>query len=305
MLTGFKRVARLGLISFWRNGLVSVASLSVMVITLFVLGGIILSRAFLLASLDELKSKVDISVAFKETTTEAEVLALKQKLTLLPEVTSITYSSREEELVDFRERNKDNSLLLQSLEEVENPFGARLNIIAADPANYESLVAFLETEDGLEETGGAGIIYDISFKKDVVNKLNRFIEVAQKAGWAIILVLGFSSVVVTFATISLAIYVSREEVSVMRLVGAQNSYIRGPFLVECLIVGLIAAFVALILLYPATVWLHQLTVKLAVPIDLLSYYLSHLFKLILLLSVVGAGLGIVSSFLALRKHLRV
>ncbi len=304
-LTGIKRVARIGFINFWRNSLVSLASLSVMVITLFAIGTIILGRAFLISSLDELKSKVDISVAFRDTVPESEVLDFKQRLALLPEVSSVTYSSREQELLEFRERNKDNSLLLQSLDEVDNPFGARLDIRATDPANYESIAAFLGTQDEVSAVAGQGIIYDISFKRDVVSKLNRLIDTAERAGLALVIVLAFSSVVVTISTISLAIYISREEISVMRLVGAENSYIRGPFLIQGLIIGVAAALVTLVLLYPASIWLHQLTARIAAPIDLLSYYTSHLGQIALILLGSGIILGVISSFIALRKHLRV
>ncbi len=303
MLVNTKRIIRLGFINFWRNGLVSLASLIVMVITLLVIGGSVLSRAFLLASLDEIKSKVDISVAFHETVDEEEVLGLKQDLSLLPEVTNITYSSREQELAEFRERNKDNALLLQSLEEVDNPFGARLNIRASDPNRYESIVKFLQDKDAT--AGEQGIIYDISFKKDVVDKLSRLIDTAERAGLTIILVLVFSSVIVTFATVSLAIYVSREEIGVMRLVGARDQYIRGPFLVEGAIIGLLAAVLALILLYPATIWIHQVTAGLLVGINLLSYYLNNFGHILLILLGSGIILGVISSGLALRRHLKV
>lgn len=301
----FKRVFRLGLVNFWRNGLVSLASLAVMIITLFVLGSVILSRAFLLASLDELKNQVDISVAFRDTASEADVLALKERVSLLPGVLAVTYRSREEELADFRERNKNNSLLLQSLEEVTNPFGARLNIAAAEPTQYEGIVKFLTDQDEAAAGSGAGLIYDISFKKDVVDKLARFITTAERAGLAVVIVLALSSIIVTFATVSLAIYVSREEISVMRLVGAENSYIRGPFLVEGLILGFLAAVVALALLYPAAVWLRGLTARMAVPLDLLGYFSSNFWQIFLTLLGSGVVLGVISSFLALRKHLKV
>ena len=130
-----KRIIRSGFIGFWRSGYVSIASVLVLAVTLFFVGALMLSSAFLNSALESVKERVDISVSFKLDAPEKEILALKSSLELLPEITTVTYTSREKELANFQIRHRDNTLLIQSLSEVGNPFGARLSITASDPSH--------------------------------------------------------------------------------------------------------------------------------------------------------------------------
>lgn len=303
LIVNLKRVFRSGFVNFWRSALVSLASVVTITVTLFVVGGLWLSSAYLNSSLEAVKNKVDISVAMKPEVSESEVVELQKKIERLPEVKTVEYSSREEELADFQKRNENNDLIIQSLKEVGNPFGARLNIQATDPARYESVAKFLDS-DAVLSSSGQTLIDQVSFKKNIVDKLVSIIATAKTIGWAVTLVLVFLSVVVTFNTISLAIYVSREEISLMKLVGAANNYIRGPFIVEGIISGIIAAVLSLALLYPAAIWVRNTTMSVFGGIDLVTYLTSNVVPIFLLLLVVGVLLGVVSSFLAIRKHLK-
>ncbi len=298
-----RRVIQSGFNSFWRSPVVSLASVFTMLVTLFVVGSLLLSNAFLNATLQTIQDQVDISVTFNPEAAETEVLALKESLTLLPEVTEVEYLSREQELQSFRERHKDNSLIIQSLDEVGNPFGARLNIKAANPSQYETIAGFLEARGG--EEGSSQLIDNVSFKKDVVDKLLKVIDSSQRIGFAVTLVLVIISILVTINTISLAIYTSREEISVMRLVGASTLYVRGPFMVEGLIAGVIAAIGAVILLYPATIWVRNATTNVYGGINLVAYYVDNFTQIFLILLASGILLGVIASYLAVRKYVKV
>lgn len=304
MWINIKRILRTGFIKFWRNSVVAIASVLVMVITLFIIGSLILANVFLNDTLNNIKERVDISVSFKTDAPEGEIMALKSSLELLPEVKEVKYSSREKELEDFISRHKDNALLIKSLEEVGNPFGARLSVMALDPSHYDSLARFLESHNEVGMSGGT-IIDQIIFKRDIVNRLLSIISISQKISLAVSIFLVLISILVTFNTISLAIYISRDEISVMRLVGGNNWYIRGPFLVEGLLSGVIASFIALILLYPGTIWLSQMTTGVYGGVNLFSYYKDSFGFLFLTLLVTGAFLGVSASFLAIRKYLKV
>lgn len=298
-----RRVIQSGFNNFWRSPVVSLASVFTMLVTLFVVGSLLLSNAFLNATLQTIQDQVDISVTFNPEAAETEVLALKESLTLLPEVTEVEYLSREQELASFRERHKDNSLIIQSLDEVGNPFGARLNIKAANPSQYETIAGFLEARGG--EEGSSQLIDNVSFKKDVVDKLLKVIDSSQRIGFAVTLVLVIISILVTINTISLAIYTSREEISVMRLVGASTLYVRGPFMVEGLIAGVIAAIGAVILLYPATIWVRNATTNVYGGINLVAYYVDNFTQIFLILLGSGILLGVIASYLAVRKYVKV
>ena len=222
----------------------------------------------------------------------------------MPEVKEITYNTREQEYQDFRQRNENNDLIIRSLEEVGNPFGARLNIRAVDPGRYEPITKFLSGGSALS-INGETIVDQVTFKKNVVDKLIKIIATAKQVGLAITIILVLIAVMVTFNTISLAIYISREEISLMKLVGAANNYVRGPFIVEGIIAGIISTFLALILLYPATIWVRNVTAGVFGGVNLVSYFLTHFAQIFLALLAVGVVLGMVSSFLAIRKHLKI
>lgn len=300
--TKLKRVAWSGFLNFLRSPVVALASVITLTITLFMIGSLYLSAAFFRASIQELQNKVDISVSFKQDASEKAVLELEKSLKLLPEVREAIYSSREQELADFRRRNADNDLELQLLDELGNPFGARLNIRAVDPTRYESIAKFLNNENNL--TSGVSIIDKVSFKRDIVGRLVNLIRAAQEIGFGLVLLLVFISLVVSFNTISLAIYVSREEISLMKLVGASANYIRGPFLMEGIISGFIAALLAVGLLYPGTLWLRNVTANVYGGFNLASYFSAHFTTLLGLLLGSGIILGVLASFMATRQHLK-
>jgi cell division transport system permease protein len=193
---------------------------------------------------------------------------------------------------------------MQSIDEVGNPFGARLSILANDPSQYEAIARFLENYDD-EFSNQQTIIDQISFKKDIVDKMVSIIGTSRKIGLAISIILILMSVLVTFNTISLAIYSSREEISVMRLVGATNFYIRGPFIIEGMISGMIASFIALIFLYPSTIWVKNVTASVYGGVNLVSFYVNNFGQIFILLLVSGVLLGLISSYLAIRRYLRV
>ncbi|MEX0910371.1 MAG: FtsX-like permease family protein [Candidatus Paceibacterota bacterium] len=150
-----------------------------------------------------------------------------------------------------------------------------------------------------------GVIDQISYKKDIVNKLLAIINTSQTISLALSVILGLMSILVTFNTISLTIYTAREEISVMRLVGADNPYIRGPFVVEGVLAGVIAAFIAMILLYPTVLWVRGATTGVYGGVDLVSYYLANFPVIFVVLILSGIILGTVSSVLAIGRYLKV
>lgn len=306
-LVDLKRIIRAGTVSFLRNGFVSLASVLVMVVTLSVIGSVVFLLAVLDTSLAELKSKVDVNVYFLTSAAETDILALKRSLGSLPEVSSVEYVSREEELESFRKRHEGDARTLQALEELgENPFGAKLNVRAKEPSQYESVAAFLKGDAALSR-GEKEIIDEVNYynNKAAIDRLTKINASAETLGFALSIILLVVSAIIAFNTIRLAIFISRDEIAVMRLVGASNRYIRGPFVVAGILYGVIAAVVTLAALYPMTYWLGDATGNFFGGFNLFRYYLSHLGTFFLLIVGAGAGLGAVSSWLAVRRYLNV
>lgn len=302
-----KRVFRSGFVSFWRNSVVSIASVLIMTVTLFTLGLLLFMGALLQGFLTQIQEKVDINIYFSTDAPEDAILSLKSELEKLTEVAGIVYTSRDDALTNFRERHKDDYLTLQALDELGgNPLGATLGVKARETSQYESIAKFLKSRPTLSE-GSAAIIDKINYEQNkvAIERLTDIINGAQKLGLAVTAFLIIVSIVITFNTIRLAIYTAREEITVMRLVGASNWYTRGPFLVEGIMYGVFSAIVSLILFYPVTLWLGKVTEKFFGGINLFSYYTSNFGEVFLI--VVGGGviLGALSSFLAVRKYLRI
>lgn len=308
MWVNIKRVIRSGFFSFWRNGFVSLSSILVMVATLFVIGFTIFSGAILKSTLEEIKNKVDINVYFVNTAQESDILSLKSDIEQLPEVLPpVSYVSRDEALSQFKKRHENDEFTLQALDELgDNPLGANLNIKAKDPSQYESIARFLDSKNALS-SDGKSIIDKVNYaqNKEAIDKLSKIIKSANSLGLAITFFLVIISVLITFNTIRLVIYMSRDEISVMKLVGASNGYIRGPFFVAGAIYGFISAIITLIIFYPVTFWLGSKTADFFVGLNVFHYYISNFGQIFLLIVGSGVLIGAISSFLAVRKYLKV
>ena len=299
-----KRVARYGLISFVRNGFVSLTAVLIMTITLFVVAFLMISGAALDATLKQLTEKVDVTVYFTTEATEEEIASMKTAIEALPEVAVVTYISREEALAVFRERHKGDQLTLQALDELGgNPLGASLEIRAKQTNQYESIATFLEAQ---QKSGGVAASIDkINFfqNKTAIDRLTNIIETSRRIGIAIALVLGLSTILIAFNTIRLAIYTAREEIGVMNIVGAGHWYVRGPFMVAGILYGIVSALIVLLLLYPLTLWLGPGSERFFGSFNVFTYFISAFPALFLILITSGIGLGALSSYLAVRRYL--
>jgi len=303
-MTEFKRIIKAGFLNFKRSGLVSFAAVLVVTITLSFITAIILLQAVLYFSLDSIKNKVDITIYFNVGTSEDKILLLRDSLLKLPEVASITYTNSEEALALFKARHENDYPTIAALDEIgENPLGAYLNVKAKEISQYESIANFLK-EDNLLSIGSNNIIDKVNYHQNklVIDRLNSIISGAKKLGFLLTLVLVIISIIITFNTIRLAIYISKEEIGVMRLVGASKMYVRGPFMVEGIIYGAISTFITLVVFWPISAWFgNNMTGFLG--LNLYNYYTTNLPQIFVIVLLSGIFLGVVASFLAVRKYL--
>lgn len=304
-----KRVVKSGFLNFWRNWFVTLSSILTMTITLFVVGMLVFAGVILNASLRQLQEKVDINVYFLPNAEEEDVLAIRKRLEALPEVTEVAYTSRDEALAAFRGRHQNDQLILQGLDELgENPLGAVLNIRARESTQYAGITKFLEGDQALSRSG-SDIIYRVNFFQEryqaAVEKLNAIIAAGETIGFAIIIIFAVTTIMIMFNTVRLAIYTARDEIGVMRLVGASQMYIRGPFVFEGVLYGLCSALATLILFYPITYWLGGTTTDYFGGVNVFDYYLSNFALFFLLFVGAGVLLGAVASYLAVRRYLKI
>jgi cell division transport system permease protein len=300
-----KRIIISGCRNFSRSGFTSFASVLIMTVTLFVITSLIFIQAALNSSLNDIKEKVDVTVYFVSDASESSIKNIEDALKNLPEVRDITYTSQDQALVQFKERHSNDYLTLQALDELdENPLGASLNVKAKDPSQYESISKYFESDDALSR-GSLTVVDKIDYhqNKVVIDRLTSIINGARKLGFAVSLILVLISIVITFSTIRLIIYMSREEINVMKLVGAGSKYIRGPFIVSGVLVGIIASVATMVLFVPVTIWLgNQMTDF--VGINLYTYYKTNFFQLFIIMLGSGITIGSISSIFAIHRYLR-
>lgn len=302
-----KRVVTGGAKNFARSGAVSFATVLIMTVTLTIVGSLIFLSAILTNTLAGLQDKVDVNVYFVTDAEERDILAIQDRLEALPEVASVEYTSREQRLQDFRARNENDQLTIQALDELgTNPLGASLAIKATDPSQYEGIVEFLSEDPSISPAGGP-IIDSINYfqNKAVIDRLTNAITMTEKAGLVIVALFALASTIIALATIRLAIYTSRDEIAVMRLVGASNAYIRGPFIVAGVIAGLVAALIALALFYPVTWYAGETLTTWLGGFNLFTYYLHNFGMVFGILAGTGILVGALASWLAVRRYLKV
>ncbi|MCK5021801.1 MAG: ABC transporter permease [Candidatus Pacebacteria bacterium] len=305
LIVNIKRIIKTGFINFFRNSTVSISAIFVMMTTLSVVIFLLLSNVLFNSAIEQIKNKIDINVYIKTSVSPDEILILKDSLELLPQVEDIEYISREQVLVNFRERHRDDNLTLQALDELEeNPLGAVLNIKAKEINQYEGIADFLESETALS-IESEKIIEKVNYhnNKIAIDKLYKITNAVESFGFSTTIILIIITILITFNTIRLTIFISRKEIKVMKLVGANNNFIRGSFVFEGIIYGVISATIASIIFYPILFWINPFIENMFF-LDLLAYYSSHFFQILFITLFMGMSLGIISSLLAVRTYLK-
>jgi len=300
-----QRIIREGLINFWRNKLVSFSTIVVMTMALLVTSSLLFLNATLDFSLQQLQDRVDINIYFFPDVPEAEIIALQEKVQLIPEVRDVQYVSRDQAFLDFQERHKDDDLINRSIEELgDNPLGASLNVRAFESTQYEAVIAAVESEPVVANSEFVERInyYD---NKSLIERLNEFSSVVRIVAYAVSIFLGIIALLVVLSTMRIAIFAAKREITIKRLVGAEHRYTRGPFLVMGGLYGLFASVLTMIALYPATRWVGVYTKTFFGGMDIFNYYLINALPIFMVLVSIGMIIGIVSSRIATGKYLRV
>lgn len=302
MFTTLSRIIKYGIVGFWRNGLLSTATIAVMFLAVMVFQSLMIFNVLTKAALDLIQEKIDISIYFKPDTAEDDILKIKEELSVLAEVKNVEYLSKDKALEIFKARHKEEQIISQALEELgENPLTASLNVKAHNPKDYSFLSSYINT------AAFKNLIYKISYAQNsvIIERLNKIIETIKNLGTLLTILFSSIAVLITFNTIRLAIYSYRDEIGIMKLVGASNYFIRGPYAVEGIIYGLIAAVFGFFVLLPLSYYASPY-VKIFIPnMDVWKYVISNALGIFGYQALFGIVLGIISSAIAIRKYLKV
>ncbi len=299
-MQSFIRVVKSGLTSFIRNGWLSFASITIMVLTLITLSLFFITNIILNTGVKAVQDKIDVSVFLNDDASRSIVIDLQNELADLEEVESIKYISKEDALESMKEQNKDNPKLLEALKD-ENPLPASLQV------KTKSAETLNETAEILKKEEYKSIIYEVSYEenKTIIDKLLKATKFIQQAGVAAITIFALVSFVIIYNTIRMAIFARNEEIDIMKLVGATHNFIKGPFIVEGALYGLISTIISISIL---AVVFHFLTPTITeyfggVGGDASGFLKENLFIIFLLQFTISVFIGTVSSYFAVRKHL--
>ena len=286
-----------------RNLWLNMATVIIIVIALFTITMMFAIDAVGNHALVTLQEKIDISIQFKDDADEAKILELKKDLENLGEIKEVEYISKEQALIDFKETHKDNEYINQSIEELgENPLFAVLNVKANDISKYNFINDYVIGNDNYKD-----IIEKVNYKENekAIDNLSKILATIQDGIAGLTILFVFISILTAFNTIRLAMYAHKVEIEIMRLVGASNWYIRMPFVIQGAILGALGCVITLAIISPVAVYVSPRIIQFLPGFDLYVYFMNNFLSITLMLALIGIGVGVFSSLIAIRRYLKV
>lgn len=302
-----ERIFKTGAINFWRNIWLSIAAIAMMVITLTILLFAVVANATFSHTINDITSHIDVSVYLKDSVTEKQKDDLISQMKKIENVKSVTYVSKTDALKTYEAQNASNADLLAAISQTDNPLPASLNIKPQDPNNLQPIKDFLDRPN-IQALQSDPTSYS-GDRKAAIDKITRATHFFQQAGIAGIIVFVFISMLIIFNTIRMAIFNRRDELVIMRLLGASTAFIRGPFVVETMLYGLVAALISLAAV--AGIFAVASQTLQASSLGLLdinysnSYFSNRLWEILTIQILAGILIGAASSMIATRRYLKL
>lgn len=301
MFTVISRIIQYGMKNFWRNGWLSATTVAIMILSLLVSMGLMVFSYVTEKAIASIQDKIDISVYFKTSAPEDEILNIKSSLENIPEVKSVEYISSAQALEIFKERHRDDAAISQTVSELNaNPLEASLNIKAEKPDQYGTIADYFNTPD-------LRVFVDsVSYSKNqlAIDRLNAIVQNVGRGVMILTIIMAIIAGLVVFNTIRLAIYSSRDEIGIMRSVGASNGLVRGPFVVEGMIGGIIAAILSVLISIPIIYSVSPYVASFIPGLSVIGYFSANFLKLTMYQMILAVVIGGLSSFIAVRRYLK-
>ncbi len=301
----FLRIVRYGLRNFTRNAWLSSAATIVMTITLLIILATFTARLVFNDTIQEFRQKIDVSVYLKDSADTREVNRFGKELQMLDVVNSVEYISKEQARSIFQEKNKTELQQLEALGELgDNPFPASLRIKINDLDKMDQLNEVVNKSENKalqsDEPSNTGE------RKAAIDSMANVSSFSEMAGLTAASIFVAISIMIIFNTIRMAIFNRRDEIEIMKLIGAEKSFIRGPFIVEAAFYGLLAAIISLIIIYALLLTRASELAQYEIEIEnTLNFFKSWPIAIIFGQIVVGLFIGIISALLAMRRYLKL
>lgn len=302
----FGRIIRTGIVNFFRNTSLAVAAMAVMVVTLtIILLSLIVNRT-LSNEIQQITDKIDVSVYLSDDIKPVQVTELREDLEALPNVKSTEFLSKSDALEAYKRENINNPDLLQAINQTDNPLPATIRVKPMDLNRVNEIQDFLNSREikalQSEEASYSGD------RKEAIDNISHAADTLQQIGIAGVVVFAIISVLIIFNTIQMAIFNRRDEISIMRLLGANTWYIRGPFVVESIVYGVVSGLISISIMHALFVASSSTLQASSLGLLDISYaqkYFNDNFVLLLFMQLgIGVAIGACSSIIATQRYLK-
>jgi len=301
----FWRILIAGMRNFMRNMWLSTAATAVMTVTLTLIMISFISNMALTATIKGVTDKIDVSIFLNNTLTPDQINGLKQNLMNSGNVISLNYVSPQQAVTNYKDQNKNNPQLIAALDQAGDALPSSIQVKAKDPKHLDIIEAVVNQPANkalLDPTAPPSYTGSRKATIDRIVKFASFFKALGLIASAIFLVI---STLIIFNTIRMAIFPRRDEIEIMKLVGATKWFIRGPFIFEAALYGIIAAVIATLL---SMLLLFGGATRVATYIDFsttLNFFQTYIFVIIAAEFALGVTIGAVSSLLAMSRYLKL
>ncbi|MDD5567580.1 MAG: permease-like cell division protein FtsX [Patescibacteria group bacterium] len=303
-MISFFRALKFAFQSFYRNIWLSAATILIMVLTLLSISLVGTINIIGDQAIKSVKEKVDLSVYFYPEESETEIKAIESRLETLSSVKDVRYIPKDQALEEFKAKHVNDPVIQETLEILkDNPLGGTLIIQSKNLEQYNDILNVLNDPNYTEQ------IYekDIEDYQTIINRLNNITDRIYEIALVLSLVFVVVAILVIFNTIRITIYTHREEIGIMRLVGATNWFIRGPFILESVLYAVISTGLSLGILYPLLKIISPQVTNFfeGYNLDLVTYFSDRFLEIFALQIIIALLLAVISSMIAIGRHLRV
>lgn len=302
----FSRIIRTGVVNFFRNASLAIAAMAVMIVTLTIILLSLIVNTTLSDTIHQITDKIDVSVYLKDSVTVDQRSDLISQLESQSNVASVRYLSKDQALEAYKEDNKNNPQLLMAINQTDNPLPATIRVKPVDLNNVNDIKRFLD-QPKVKALQSEAASYN-GQRKQAIDNISHAATVLQKIGIAGVVLFAVVSVLIIFNTIQMAIFNRRDEISIMRLLGANTWYIRGPFVVESIIYGIVSGILSIVIIH--SMFVASATTLQASSLGLLNinyakdFFTGHFMQLTALQLGIGILIGAASSIIATQRYLK-
>lgn len=300
------RIIKAGAQNFFRNATLAIAAIAVMAITLTIVLFSIIANATFGNTIKQINDKIDVSVFLKDTVTPEQRDKLLGDLKSIQEVKSVDYKSKEDVLKEQQKPTEENLDQQLALAQIDNPYPATIHVKPHDPDNLQTIQSFLEKPE-VRDLQSDKSSYS-GAKKEALDNITRSTGFLRQAGFVGVIIFAIVSMLIIFNTIRMTIFNRRDELQIMRLLGASTWYIRGPFVVETIIYGVVSAIISITVVN--SLFMVSSSAFAASNFGLLDiefatdYFRKHFWLILASQLIIGILIGAVSSMIATRRYLK-